>query len=1320
MSRCAVLFTVLITSPVLAWQSEDPQAELARQRAEVLRLGRLLDITTYRHRLELARREWADGNVIRAQVLLDECPDGQRGFEWRLLDEMVRGARVTGVEAASVGRGLGFLAGDATVILSGTGGEPVLWDVGAGQERLFAVPGRPGGKNLASSGPVALSADGSLLALTDGATVRLVKPTGEEGRTFTAPAVPVTDLTFSRDGRRLAVVAREAVVVWDVESGAEVFAMSLRPRSGAAVCLDLGPRGDLLAVGLAAGSVQMWNVDEGSLAMKLPLAGVPSRVRFHPEGTRLAVVAGDRLRLWELTSRGAVAVAPEGDPAAVATVAWSPDATRLAAGVGPDVVVWDRSGQHRLETHRGHAARVRHVAFSTDSRRLASLSEDRVLKVRDVLGGAGGTFAAHRSRVTGVAWSPDGAFVASASADHTVQVWEAGTRRKVVSLGTHPGTVTCLAYAPDGKQIATGCVDGVVRTWDAVTGRPIENLAGFKETITAVAYSPDGKFLAAASTEGLLQVQTRADSKVRPAKLPGPGAFGLAFTPDGTRLAVGCSDLTDVAVRVFDPGTLREVEQFRGPRAQPTLAWSPDGTTLAFGSSTGTRLVSRDRSAAERVLRDAAGTFDQATALAFSPDGQRVVTTGPGRPVRGWEATTGLELLTLPENLAGEVVAFSPDGARLVVGDGAGLVRILEAPVRSGPRTFVDSAYHLAFSPDGRWMLTGLRQPEHLLVLRDLKTGSQGAVLDTLGGGLLSQQVYFSPDSKTVRTLQEQREGGKSRFLVRSWDVAKGHETERKAIEPTGQVVHWHWIGTHVAVASTTEKGHAVQVWDALTGKPIQTLADVGAGVTSIRLSPDGAWLLVSTLASGSGQGTVTAVWDVGVGRKTVPALESGLSTGTSLARLAFVPGGRLLAGCAKASDGTVSLVLLDAGTGQLVRRVPIERGGPLAISPDGEHVAHLDGAIVRVYPTGGGDPIALPASPHMPFQGDHLAFTPDGKHLAIQGGLAHASRVYLWDFRGGRSLVLKPDPQREIVAACVDHRDAANAALRDRHWYAACFHLDRLILHQPDMPELYRLRGQALVGLQDHPRAVPDLARALNGNVVGVGQGLRAEDWKALQPIVAGALLKAPESWPLLALQGHAFAGQGQWDGAVKSFSRAVKDGGNKPVVVERFAFAALGAQDTLLYKKIAEQMLRDFAEPKDATTANNIAWACLVGSGGNPESALGLAQRAVEVAAFAPGETRHAYLNTLALGLYRTGNAVEAERMVRAAIEVNGDVASRLDHALLALCHAQLGKKEVAKVDLAEALRGSEDDPVLRGSWEARVELGQLRAEVEALLGK
>jgi WD40 repeat protein len=107
------------------------------------------------------------------------------------------------------------------------------------------------------------------------------------------------------------------------------------------------------------------------------------------------------------------------------------------------------------------------------------------------------------------------------------------------------------------------------------------------------------------------------------------------------------------------------------------------------------------------------GHTSSVSAVAFSPDGARVLTGSGDTTARLWVAATGKPMATL-EGHTGAVnaVAFSPDGARVLTGSGDNTARLWDAATgktvatlegHTGPVTAV------AFSPDGAHVLTGSR-----------------------------------------------------------------------------------------------------------------------------------------------------------------------------------------------------------------------------------------------------------------------------------------------------------------------------------------------------------------------------------------------------------------------------------------------------------------------------------------------------------------------------------------------------------------------------------------------------------------------------------
>src|SRR5207248_4047304 len=96
----------------------------------------------------------------------------------------------------------------------------------------------------------------------------------------------------------------------------------------------------------------------------------------------------------------------------------------------------------------------------------------------------------------------------------------------------------------------------------------------------------------------LWDVQTHQQLAVIPA---GSIVYGVAFSPDGTRLAAGCRDNN---VRLIDVASRQQVAELRGHADYVhAVAWSPDGTRLVSCSGDFAVRVWDSLSAQERSKR---------------------------------------------------------------------------------------------------------------------------------------------------------------------------------------------------------------------------------------------------------------------------------------------------------------------------------------------------------------------------------------------------------------------------------------------------------------------------------------------------------------------------------------------------------------------------------------------------------------------------------------------------------------------------------------------------------------------------------------------
>ncbi len=287
----------------------------------------------------------------------------------------------------------------------------------------------------------------------------------------------------------------------------------------------------------------------------------------------------------------------------------------------------------QLHVLRGHKGMIWHVTFNPDGGMVASVSNDHTVQVwLASVGMLARAFEGHTDVLWGAAFSPDGRWLASGGRDKTICLWEVASGQLVRTLQQSNG-VTSLAFSPDGKWLASGSHDSTINLWDTTTGKLIRTLRGHTSRVSGVAFAPDGTLLISGALDGTVRVWNVKNVFGPPhPNLEGHAAsvWGVAVSRDGRYVAGGA----DKTVRVWD---------------------------LATG----------------RLLVTGEGHENTVSSVAFSPDGQLLLSGGNDEKMCLWEMQTG-QLLHMWHKHAAEVnsVAFSPDGHLLASGSVDGTVRV--------------------------------------------------------------------------------------------------------------------------------------------------------------------------------------------------------------------------------------------------------------------------------------------------------------------------------------------------------------------------------------------------------------------------------------------------------------------------------------------------------------------------------------------------------------------------------------------------------------------------------------------------------------------
>ncbi len=415
--------------------------------------------------------------------------------------------------------------------------------------------------------------------------------------------------------------------------------------------------------------------------------------------------------------------------------------------------------------------------------------------------------------------------VAYASDDGVARVVDlrTGTRRFTTKVGTG-GRVS---FSPSGSTVLVSGGAGPPRVLDVAKGRAVCRLGD-----RASAPSADAVLLAnraVAVRNGVAYVwNTRTCRLVHTLGRVGRTAVRVVASPDGMRVAF----LSGREARVADPVRGRLLFRLRHPGDITSVAFSTDGNRIVTGGRDRLARIWNGRTG--RLVHELSGHSGQVLDVAIGPPGTEVATASTDGTARVWDVSTGLLLAPLfgHTNFV-RSVDFSADGQTVVTGSDDGTGR--------------------TWALNGRRLATLAR---HSGAVVDALLTSDGFDVVTAGedGTVRLWDAATRPD--LVRSRRAQPPPAPQTTAESSTGDAKATIDDHVVrLERDGEAIDLE--GHRLAVTSvafspdgtrllTAARDHEVRLWDVATGGSLRVLRGHFGTVNDARFSPDGRWIVTA------------------------------------------------------------------------------------------------------------------------------------------------------------------------------------------------------------------------------------------------------------------------------------------------------------------------------------------------------------------------------------------------------------------------------------------------------------------------------------------
>lgn len=279
----------------------------------------------------------------------------------------------------------------------------------------------------------------------------------------------VLSVAFSPDGETILTNTFEGgTFLWEAVTGRRIRRF---PQSGNQTLFALfSPDGQsIFSPSLGYGEAALYEV-ASNCEHRLWRAIGAFAAAFSLDGSSL-LIAGDGgeqgvVQIFDVTRRELLRVLESHQEWELDNVTYSSDGTKIIAGTGSTMFIWETEIGRLMHTLTGVSA-IRCLT-STPSNPMILAGCDDGIHVWNAMTGEELRAIPLDSPILSLAFSSDGAYLLAGSEDAVAQLWKWPECTHGQTFKGHTGAVTSVAFSPDGTTLLTGSLDATARLWPMI------------------------------------------------------------------------------------------------------------------------------------------------------------------------------------------------------------------------------------------------------------------------------------------------------------------------------------------------------------------------------------------------------------------------------------------------------------------------------------------------------------------------------------------------------------------------------------------------------------------------------------------------------------------------------------------------------------------------------------------------------------------------------------------------------------------------------------------------------------------------------------